>query len=308
MKKRFRLVCALAALLFISLSQSTTARQQQSAEQNNPVARGTDIYCTGFISDLPPRTDLQIVGAEKENIKVTFAQGDAVFLNKGRGSGIQPGAVYYIIRPLGEVKHPFTKKRMGYYVRELGLLRVLEVQEQTATAEITVSCDTVEFGDLLKPYELYEGPGPRDGQPLPRYSEGSGGTTGQIVMSPGFHENLSANRVVFIDIGDRQNVRPGDYFTIYRETGRREGITNTPQDKISQNKNREYGSDRWRGGEFSVQGTHASRDEVLNSRPDVPRKILGELIVLKVEKSTSVALITRTTAEVNIGDRVERSN
>jgi hypothetical protein len=308
MKYRSRVAFALAALLFASVSQSTTAGQQPGAERNDPVAKGMDIFCTGFIADLPPRTDLQIVGAEKENMKVTYTQGDAVFLNKGRGSGIQPGAVYYIIRPLGEVKHPFTKKKMGYYVRELGALRVLEVQDQTSTAEIIISCDMVEFGDLLMPYERYEGPGPRDARPLPRYGEGSGGTTGQIVMSPGYHENLSANRLVFIDLGDRQDVRPGDYFTIYRETGRREGITNTPQDKIAQNKDRDFGSDRFRGGEFSVAGTHLSREKVMKARPDVPRRVLGELVVLRVEKSTSVALITRTTAEVNIGDHVERSN
>jgi hypothetical protein len=305
---RFRVAFALAALLFVSALPSTTAGQQQGPDRDDPVAKGTDVFCTGFISDLPPRTDLQIVGAEKENMKITYAQGDAVFLNKGRGSGIQPGAVYYIIRPLGEVKHPFTKKKMGYYVRELGAVRVIEVQDQTSTAEILISCDTIEFGDLLKPYERYEGPGPRDPRPLPRYGEGSGGTTGQIVLSPGYHENLSANRVVFLDIGDRQDVRPGDYFTIYRETGRREGITNVPQDKIGQNKDSGFGSDRFKGGEFSVSGTHLSRDQVLRSRPDVPRKVLGELIVLKVEKSTSVALITRTTAEVNIGDHIERSN
>jgi hypothetical protein len=308
MKYRFRVAFALAALLFISSSRSITAGQQSGAERNDPVARGTDIFCTGFIADMPPRTDLQIVGAEKENLKVTFAQGDVVFLNKGRGSGIQPGAVYYIIRPLGEIKHPFTKKKMGHYVRELGSLRVLEVQDQTSTAEITLSCDTVEFGDLLTPYERKDGPDPRDPRPLPRYAEGSGGATGQIVLAPGFHENLSANRVVFIDIGDLQDVRAGDYFTIYRETGRREGITNVPQDKVVQNKSGGFGSDRFRGGDFSVQGTNQSRDDVLKSRPDVPRKVLGELIVLKVEKNTSVALITRTTAEVNIGDHVERSN
>ena len=308
MKYRPHVAFALAALFFLFISQSTTAGQQPGAERNDPVAKGMDIFCTGFIADLPPRTDLQIVGAEKENMKVTYTQGDAVFLNKGRGSGIQPGAVYYVIRPLGEVKHPFTKKKMGYYVRELGALRVLEVQDQTSTAEIIISCDTVEFGDLLMPYERYEGPGPRDARPLPRYGEGSGGTTGQIVMSPGYHENLSANRLVFIDIGDRQDVRPGDYFTIYRETGRREGITNTPQDKIAQNKDSGFGSDRFRGGEFSVSGTHLSREKVMKARPGVPRKVLGEMIVLRVEKSTSVALITRTTAEVNIGDHVERSN
>jgi hypothetical protein len=308
MKYRFRVAFALAALLFVSLSQSTTARQQSGAERSEPVARGTDVFCTGFIADMPPRTDLQIVGAEKENMKVTYAQGDVVFLNKGRGSGIQSGAVYYIIRPLGEVKHPFTKKKMGHYVRELGSLRVIEVQDQTSAAEITLSCDTIEFGDLLLPYERYDSPDPRDARPLPRYGEGSGGINGQIVMAPGFHENLSANRVVFIDIGDLQNVRSGDYFTIYRETGRREGITNVPQDKVVENKSGGFGSDRFRGGDFSVQGTHQSRDQVQKTRPEVPRKVLGELIVLKVEKNTSVALITRTTAEVNIGDHVERSN
>jgi len=195
MKTTARLGIALAIFIIGSLATSVVARQQ-SSNQSEPVAVRSDIYCTGFIADAPPRVDLQVVGAEKENWKSTFAQGDVVFLNRGRGAGIQPGAVYYIIRPLGEVNHPFTHKKLGFLVRELGLLRVVEVGDHTSTAEITVSCDTVEFGDLLKPYEEYSGPKVGDARPLPRFGEGSGGTTGQIVMAPGFHENLSANRVV----------------------------------------------------------------------------------------------------------------
>jgi len=231
-----------------------------------------------------------------------------VFLNRGRSAGVQPGAVYYIIRPVGELKHPFTKKRLGFYVRELGLLRVLEVGDKTSTAEITVSCDTVSFGDLLKPYEEYAGPNVGEARPLPRYGEGTGGTTGQIVMSPGYHENLSANRVVFIDLGTRQNVQPGDLFTIYREIGRREGVTNVPQDKVVQNRSGGYGSDRFRGGEYSIQEMPVPQEKILTERPPLPRKVLGELVVLKSEKSASVAMITRTTAEVQIGDHIERSN
>ena len=295
------------ALFLISLSQLTVAGQQ-GRDESGPVTRGVDVYCAGYISETLPRTDLQIVGAEKENMKFTFAQGDIVFLNRGRGSGIQPGAVYFIIRPLGEFKHPFTKKKLGFYIRELGLLRVLEVGDQTATAEIAVSCDTVEFGDMLKPYEEYISPGPREARPLARYGEGSGGTSGQIIMSPGFHENLSANRIVYIDLGHRQDVRPGDYFTIYREIGRGEGITKIPQDKVVMDRSIEYGTDRYRGGDFSVQGTRAPAEKVMKERPPLPRKVLGEIIILKVENSTSVALITRTTAEVTVGDHVERSN
>jgi hypothetical protein len=194
MKSTARVGVALMIFFVGSVTSSVVARQQ-SSNQPEPLAKRSDIYCTGFIADNQPRPDLQVVGAEKENIKVTFSQGDVVFLNRGRGAGIHPGAVYYIVRPVGAVNHPFTKKHLGYLVRELGLLRVVEVGNQTSTAEITVSCDTVEFGDLLKPYEEYNGPNAGESRPLPRFGEGSGGTIGQIVMAPGFHENLSANRV-----------------------------------------------------------------------------------------------------------------
>jgi hypothetical protein len=147
---------------------------------------------------------------------------------------------------MGAVNHPFMQKKLGYLVREIGLLRVVEVGNQTSTAEITVSCDTVEFGDLLKPYEAYTGP--------------------------------------------------------------KEGITKTPRDKIVNRRSREYNSDRFRGGEYSIQGTRVPLEEVMHDRPQIPRKVLGELVVLKVEKGASVALITRTTAEVQIGDMIERSN
>lgn len=308
MKIRALLGVAVAILLLVSITSSVGARQQ-SQEQSEPLAKRSDIYCTGFIADSSPRVDLQVVGAEKENIKVTFAQGDIVFLNHGRGAGVQPGAVYYIIRPVGPVNHPFNnKKKLGVLVRELGLLRVLEVNDQTSTAEITVSCDTVEFGDLLKPYEEYNGPNVGETRPLPRFGEGSGGLTGQIVMSPGFHENLSANRVVYLDLGTRQDVHPGDVFTIFREIGRHEGITVTPKDKINKDKTSGYGSDRYHGGEYSIQGTRVPEKQVLTERPPLPRKVLGELVVLKVEKGSSVAMITRNTAEIQIGDMVERSN
>jgi hypothetical protein len=307
MKTTARLGIALTIFIIGSLTTSVVARQQ-SSNSSEPVAQRSDLYCTGFIADTPPRVDMQVVGAEKENWKATFAQGDIVFLNRGRGAGVQPGSVYYITRPLGLVNHPFTGKKLGYLVRELGLLRVIEVGDRTSTAEITVSCDTVEFGDLLRPYEEYTGPTVGDARPLPRVGEGSGGTTGQIVMAPGFHEHLSANRVVFIDLGSRESIHPGDVFTIYREIGGGEGITKTPNYKIVNRTSSGYESDRYRGGEYSIQSTRVPLHDVLHDRPALPRKVVGELVVLKVEKGTSVAMITRTNAEVQIGDMIERTN
>jgi hypothetical protein len=305
MNRMYRVAIALASLSV--MFASGTARAQQGTEAPEPVAKRADVYCTGFIADAPPRIDLQVIGGEKEHMKLTFAQGDVVFLNKGRQQGINSGAVYYIIRPLGPVKHPFTKKRLGHYVREIGMLRVIEVGDKASTAEILVSCDMVEFGDLLKPYEEYVPPGAREARPLARYGEGSNDNIGQIVMARDYHENLSANQVVYLDLGDRQNVRPGDYFTIYRETGESEGFTKTPKYNVVKKRSKGFESDRYHGGEFSIESRRETQSKVFKSRPPIPRKVVGELVVVKVEKNTSVAIITRTTSEVNIGDYVERS-
>lgn len=306
MKQTACVAIVVAALLFISVSRPAAA-QHGEAGQENPVVKRADIYCTGYISEAEPRLDLQVVGGDKENQQNAFAQGDVVFLNKGRKAGVQPGAVYYILRPLGEFQHPFKKKRLGHFVRELGMLRVFEVQDHTATAEITVSCDSVELGDVLKPYEEQVGPSPRDARPLARYGEGSGGAKGQIVMSPTFREYLAANHVVYIDLGTRQGVRPGDYFTIYRKINSREGVAKMPDYDVINGHDGGYGSRRWKGGEYANSATRESREKVKRERPEIPRKVLGELIVLKVNRTAAVALITRTNAEVNIGDFIERS-
>jgi hypothetical protein len=307
MKQTASVAILMAALLFLSMSRPAEAQQQGETGQPEPVVKRADIFCTGYISEAEPRLDLQVVGGDKENQQNSFAQGDVVFLNKGRKAGVQPGAVYYILRPLGEFKHPFKKKKLGHFVRELGMLRVFEVQDYTATAEITVSCDSVEFGDVLKPYEEQVGPTPREARPLPRYCEGSGGTKGQIVMSPTYREYLAANQVVYIDLGTRQGVRPGDYFTIYRKINSREGVVKMPDYEVSKNRDGGYGSQHWKGGEYASSATRVERDKVKRERPEIPRKVLGELVVLKVNRTAAVALITRTNAEVNIGDFIERS-
>ncbi|HMG34242.1 MAG TPA: hypothetical protein VKM94_09920 [Blastocatellia bacterium] len=306
--KMSRVAIILALFCLACISGAAAAQQQEKESQTSPVAQRSDVYCTGYISDSAPQVDMRIVGAEKETIKYTYSEGDVVFLNRGRGAGVKPGAMFYVIRPVGVVNHPFAKKKLGFYVRELGLLRVLEVQEHTATAEVSVSCDLMELGDVVRPYEEMKSPGPKDEHPLARYGEGSGGTNGQIVMAPGYHENLSANRVVFVDLGNKQDVHPGDYFTIYRDYSNQEGITKTPQYPVVEKHSKGYGSKRWKGGEYSIQAPDESREEVLKERPKMPRKVVGELVIIKCENNTSVGMITRTTAEVNIGDRVERSN
>ena len=143
---------------------------------------------------------------------------------------------------------------------------------------------------------------------MPAHGPSSGDIAGQIVLARHNREYLSANDIVFIDLGERQGVQAGDYFTIYHKIkAGREDITQYPQDKIYLKRSDDYQTDHWKGGTFSNQALAKERKKILHDRPAIPRKVLGEMIVLKVEKGTAVALITRTTADVNIGDRVERN-
>lgn len=316
MKRIACVVIVLTALFSITLSNPVAAQKEQMSQPipaNNPqpdtVTKRTDIYCTGYITESTLWPDLMVIGGEKENFKYSFSQGDVVFINQGREEGVRSGAVYYIIRPLGKLKHPFEKKRkLGTFVREVGMLRVIQVNDKTSTAQVTVSCDFVEMGDLLKLYEEKLAPEPRAGQPLLLHGESSGEVSGQIVLARSGREMVATNDIVFIDLGERQGVKEGDYFTIFHKiTAKRESITKYPDDKIGVWRSQGYESDHWHGGDFSNQSVAKERQKILNERPKIPRKVLGEMIVLKVEKGTAVALITRTVGEVNIGDRVERN-
>ncbi len=45
--------------------------------------------------------------------------------------------------------------------------------------------------------------------------------------------------------------------------------------------------------------------KILRSRPPVPRKVVGEVVVLHVEARTATAVITRVAQEIHTGDYVE---
>lgn len=299
----------LLAVLFSVVALQNSQAQDQQPSPPNVVAQRTDVYCAGYITESTSWPDLHIVGAERENFQNSYGQGDIVFIDKGREQGIRPGQTYYVIRPLGKMKHPFTKKKVGTYVREVGMIRVIHVYDKTSTAEVTISCDLIELGDSLKIYEERLAPAPRMGQPLPRHGESTEDVKGQIILSRHNREFVAANDIVYIDIGERQGVREGDYFTVYHKiTSDWENVAKYPQDKIYNKRSDGYQSDHWRGGEFSNQSLAKEREKVLKDRPAIPRKVLGEIVILRVERGTAVGLVTRTVGEVNVGDRVERSN
>jgi hypothetical protein len=264
--------------------------------------------CAGYIGEPVPE-DLQIVGSEKEAYVREFSQGDLVYINRGRDANLQTGAEYQIVRNIGPVYDPANRRRkLGTLVQELGILRITEVRDTSATGEITLICTgTVNLGDALIPYERRPIPTIRPYRPLSIVGAPTGRATGQILAGQLGREQLARNDVVYINLGADNGIKVGDYLTIYRPLAS-EPITRFRDDKIGQSRNDGFSSDRFGTRDnSSLASSQKGYPQVAERIPrsELPRTLVGEIVIIRTEANTSVGVITRTTREAVIGDRVE---
>jgi hypothetical protein len=273
------------------------------------VARGNELYCAGFINATPTLNKFQIIGAEHEDTRGHFAQGDVVYLNAGRSQGVEVDLLYTVVRPLGDFRSPFAhttgQRNLGVYTRELGVLRVIAVQETSSTARIVVSCDDMQLGDLLRAFEDRRAPAENVSQPLPRYEPTSGKMAGRIVLQRDQKEMIAPRDVVYIDLGQANGVKVGDRFTIYRRKPEDSRIARYNDDDVIQRRSGGFQSDKFKGGTFSNDHPRVDIEDVKGARLPLPYKIVGELVVISVQGKSSTAIVTRTTQEVHPGDWIE---
>ncbi len=225
--------------------------QTSAAAAGPPQALGSesDIYCTGYIGEMEESFPLQVIGSEFENLtplntgrakepeevraptvtsfgvvpgetaKYLLSTGDIVYLNGGRAKGLTPGALFSAVQAADRIVHPLFGDELGRLYRYLGRVRVLSVQEDTAIAEVVHSCDPIEVGTTLKPFEEEPVPlGRRSGlRPVnfPATTQELEGAPSIVFAKDGII-TLGQDNVAFIDRGEEENVTPGDVYTIYR--------------------------------------------------------------------------------------------
>ena len=189
------------------------------------------------------------------------------------------------------------------------------MRDHVSVAEVTSSCSTLLLGDTLRPVPPSASPAARADANLDRFAEPSGKQTGHIVLARDGREMLSRDQVVFIDLGAEDNVKVGDYLTVFRPKGH--GTIVKTRGEITANARRGYQSNEFRGGGFSNQsqrvkdvngskyGQTVKTVSIRHHRPPVPRLTVGEVVVLHVEGRTATAVITRVAQEVHTGDAVE---
>jgi hypothetical protein len=312
-KSKFLSIIGLSAVVF-SLSAAVFG-QNTADTTRRQIARGDNLFCSGYITKTPVDTSREVVGGEQEQEQNVYSQFNNIFINQGAQQGIKVGDRFFVTRPRGRVRSPFSKKGdLGIYVQQVGTIRIVNVKQNASVAIVENSCETILLGDLLTPYIEKSAPNQRTEVPLNRFKDANGKATGRIVLARDAREMVSRDQIVFVDLGAEDGVKAGDYLTVYRPLGKG-NVARFDDTEVARPEDYGFESLRFRGGKFGNQaprrkgenatGRIRTSPEAKKNRPEGLRKIVGEAVVLGVNERTATVIITRTAQEIHTGDYVE---
>jgi hypothetical protein len=206
---------------------ATTAEIAPAIGPPIPLGTEADVYCYGYIGDpheampnsISSFEDIEVLyqpGAEEQTNGVSA--GDLIYINGGIATGITPGDTYLVIEPGELVYHPRTNAVLGRYYDFRGQIKILCADDHSARAIVTESCKEIHDGARLKPWPQLPIPLARI-PAMPGFCDNPNGkTSGYIVSSDGWEGALGEGNLVMIDLGRDDQVQPGDFFTVWRES------------------------------------------------------------------------------------------
>jgi len=275
--------------LLLALAASTAAAQQAPRGPNT-----SDMYCSGIVTSEAVPYDTYLISGEQSNYKVTFTQGDLVYINKGSSKGAKVGDEFLAMRAVKDpLRHnkwfswqPKLLRAMGRRYLDLGRLRVVTVLPKVSIAEVVFSCDYMQRGDIVLAFAERPAPPFREIAAFDRFAPASGQPTAMVVTTKDFGQTAGTNSIVYVNLGSAQGLKVGDYFRVFRYQGTRiESAYQTP------------------GMAYKLYGFGST--PLRYKWDDLPREILGEGIVLRVSPNASTVLITVNLREIYTGDYAE---
>src|SRR5208282_837320 len=234
-----------------------------------------DIYCAGFLTKERVPDANYVNGGLQTPHDTKFAIGELVYL---AGSGYQAGQLYSIVREIRDVNeyevYPGQRKVMaaaGQPYAEIGRVRVVDTRSHSAIAQVEFSCDPVNPGDIAVPF--VEKP------PV-------------TFLVPGMK--------LYMNMGSNQGVKVGDYFRVVRSyTATLHDPVDTLSFKASTSEDTQLRSPTFEANRFTK--TKGANIHV----GDLPRRAVGEVVVLSVTPTASSAMVVFALEDVYAGDTVE---
>ncbi|HTZ33565.1 MAG TPA: hypothetical protein VMH31_13985 [Methylomirabilota bacterium] len=271
--------------------------QAQSASSTQPVSVATSpdysaVYCAGFYTS-ESNAATHLISGEESNNKIVFTTRDYVFISKGSNEGVRVGDRFSVIRPDKDVndvqwfkwQHKLAKA-MGTYYLDLGQLKVINVQPNVSTAEVTFACGYLQRGDIVLPFQERPSPPYKPASESDHFAPVSGKSVGMLVVGKDYSQSYGKFSTAYVNLGTNQGVKVGDYMRVFRYQG--SASETVPNFDDYQYRMYGFGS-----------------TPVKYQWNDLPREILGEGIVLSVSGNSCTVLITYSRIEMYAGDYVE---
>lgn len=287
------------ASLILSLSGAVASAQSKAV-----VPTPGDINCSGIVTTQAVPRDTYVITGEESNTRLTFDNGDTVFINKGTDQGVKPGDEFFAVR---EVADPYvidwTKwqsailKKMGNVWADEAQLKVTVARKDVSIAQVEHACDYVQRGDIVLPFEPREVPNLKPEDNFDRFTPANGKPLAMLIATKNFQSVIGREDIAYVNLGSGQGVKVGDYFRFFRYQGtQHETVYREPRFAFDQ--------------EFDT-GVKDVNIVGFGSVPkkwnwtNVPREDIGEGVVLRVGPNASTVLVTFSLRELYAGDYVE---
>jgi len=141
--------------------------------------------------------------------RVYVGEPDTVYVDIGSAQGVKVGDLFTVFRVESVIRHPKTRKKIGYKVINLGELKITKLTENTAEAEIVNSYQEIEAGDYIRPYL------PPLSAEVPVVKSSGKKLEGYIVANKRGTPSFGRGDIVYIDLGKADGVEAGNLFEVY---------------------------------------------------------------------------------------------
>jgi hypothetical protein len=263
-----------------------------------------DIYCAGFISKDKIPDAHYVNGGLQSPTSTKFEIGELVYLT---GKEYQVGSLYTIVRELRDVNqyeiYPGMRRLLasvGHPYAEIGRVRILDERNHSAIAQVEFSCDPINPGDVAVPFVekppiAFHVPGHFD-----RFAPSNGKLTGRILLGKDFDTILGSGVKLYLNVGSNQGVKPGDYFRVVRSyTATLHDAVDSLSFKARISEDTQMHSPTFEASKWEMHDGPNIHVE------DLPRRAVGEVVVLSTTPTSSAAMVVFALEDVYAGDLVE---
>jgi hypothetical protein len=182
-------------------------------QETYPLVSESDLYCSYAVLD-GPLPDLKVTGAERQEERVFFSDGDVIYVNGGVKQGVSLNQVYMLLNFRQKMKHPRTGESYGPLIQKVGRGRVIHIEDKRSILRVEKACSPVQVGDYAVLFTEKKEIIGKDKGYVPYTKRRVDATRGEVIFLGAELKQAGTGNWVLIDLGKEQGLEVGNQVTL----------------------------------------------------------------------------------------------